>query len=328
MIESVSHYVYGVPVASFAVTWMAVRLLLRRFSDRVLDHPNERSLHQRPVPRTGGIGVAAGVAVSVSLVSPTEWWPMWFGAMLLVGVSFFEDVVGLPIFGRLGAHFLAAGAFVAGLSAHGLEWEWAAIVMVPIVWMINLYNFMDGMDGLAGGMAVFGFGFLALLSWVGHHQPLMLVSASIAAAAGAFLLFNFHPARIFLGDAGSTTLGFLAAGLGLIGWQNGVWSLWVPLLVFAPFVVDASVTLARRMMRGEKFWQAHRSHFYQRLVLSGWSHRRTACAEYGMMMYCGSSALVFQYSSDSIRIITLGVLGLIFLGVALGVSTREQRMSL
>lgn len=328
MIESASLYGYGVPAASFLVTWMVVRLLLRRFSNYVLDRPNERSLHQRPVPRTGGIGVTAGIAVSIPVVSPIEWWPLWFGAVLLVGVSFLDDVLGLPIFGRLAAHVLAAGVLVAGLSVQGLEWEWAAVVIVPIVWMINLYNFMDGMDGLAGGMAVFGFGFLAVLSWGGHHQPLMLISASIAAAAGAFLLFNFHPARIFLGDAGSTTLGFLAAGLGLTGWQNGVWSLWVPLLVFSPFIVDASATLARRMLCGEKFWQAHRSHYYQRLVLSGWNHRKTVLAEYGVMGLCGSCALVFQYGSDSARIIIMGVLALVFLCLALAVSTMEQRMSL
>lgn len=327
MIESVSSYAYGAPVTSFAVTWLVILWLLRSFSDRILDHPNERSLHRQPVPRTGGIGVAAGIAVSVPLVSPLEWWPLWLGAALLVGVSFLEDLAGLAILGRLAAHFLAAGALVGGLSAQGLEWGWAAVMIVPVVWMINLYNFMDGMDGLAGGMAVFGFGFLGVLSWIGQHQPLMLVSASIAAAAAAFLLFNFHPARIFLGDAGSTTLGFLAAGLGLTGWQHGVWSLWVPLLVFSPFIVDASVTLARRLMRGEKFWQAHRSHYYQRLVLSGWSHRRTALAEYGVMVCCGVGALAFQQASDRVGFVIVGVWALAFFGLALSVSAMERRMS-
>jgi UDP-N-acetylmuramyl pentapeptide phosphotransferase/UDP-N-acetylglucosamine-1-phosphate transferase len=155
----------------------------------------------------------------------------------------------------------------------------------------------------------------------------MLVSASIAAAAAAFLLFNFHPARIFLGDAGSTTLGFLAAGLGLTGWHYGVWSLWVPLLVFSPFIVDASVTLARRLMRGEKFWQAHRSHYYQRLVLSGWSHRRTALAEYGVMVCCGCGALVFQLASDTVRFAIVGIWALAFLGLAQSVSAVERRMT-
>jgi UDP-N-acetylmuramyl pentapeptide phosphotransferase/UDP-N-acetylglucosamine-1-phosphate transferase len=325
--EWFSSHVYIVPAVSFAVTWIAVLLLLRRFSDRVLDHPNERSLHQRPVPRTGGIGVAMGIAVSAWLASPIEWWPLWLGAALLVGVSFVEDLTGLSIIGRLAAHFLAAVALATGLLAQGLEWGWAAVVILAVVWMINLYNFMDGMDGLAGGMAVFGFGFLAVLSWVGHHQPLMLVSASIAAAAAAFLLFNFHPARIFLGDAGSTTLGFLAAGLGLTGWHYGVWSLWVPLLVFSPFIVDASVTLARRLMRGEKFWQAHRSHYYQRLVLSGWSHRRTALAEYGVMVCCGCGAVVFQLASDTVRFAIVGIWAALFLGLAQGVSLMEQRVS-
>lgn len=326
MIESTSPFAFGAPVASFAVTWVVVTWLLRSFSDRILDHPNERSLHQRPVPRTGGIGVVAGIAVGAFLISPAAWWPLWLGAVVLVGISFLEDLVGLPIWGRLIAHFLAAGALTIGLMAHGLEWGWAALVLVPVVWMINLYNFMDGMDGLAGGMAVFGFGFLAILSWVGGNPPLMLVTVSIAAAAGAFLMFNAHPARIFLGDAGSTTLGFLAAGLGLIGWQSGTWSLGVPLLVFSPFIVDASVTLTRRMVRGEKFWQAHRSHYYQRLALAGWGHRKTALAEYGVMTFCGLGALVFQQVSNGGRYMIVGVLALVFYGLTRMVSMIERRM--
>lgn len=320
-----SSYLSMVPVASFAVTWIVIVWLLRSFSDRILDHPNERSLHQQPVPRTGGLGVAAGIAVSVPLVSPIEWWPLWLGGALLVGVSFLEDLAGLPIWGRLIAHFLAAGVLVSWLMVQGLEWGWAALVIVPVVWMINLYNFMDGMDGLAGGMAFFGFGFLAILSWLGSNPSLLLVSASIAAAAGAFLLFNFHPARIFLGDAGSTVLGFLAAGIGLIGWHAGTWPLGVPLLVFSPFLVDATVTLTRRMMRGEKFWQAHRSHYYQRLALAGWGHRKTALAEYGVMVLCGVGALVFQQAPDGVRLMIVGIWALTFLGMVQCISTIERR---
>ena len=319
-----SPYVYLTPVLSFVVTWIVVIWLLRSFSDRILDHPNERSLHQQPVPRTGGIGVAAGIAVGAMLASPLNWWPLWLGAAILVGVSFFEDLAGLPIGGRLVAHFASAGALVAGLVAQGLEWGWAAVLIVPVVWMINLYNFMDGMNGLAGGMALFGFGFLALLSWIGDNQPLLLVSASVAAAAGAFLLFNFDPARIFLGDAGSTTLGFLAAGLGVIGWRSGTWALGVPLLIFSPFIVDASVTLMKRMARGEKFWQAHRSHYYQRLVLSGWSHRKTAVAEYGVMIICGLCALAFQSAAEGVRFVIIGGMGAIFVAVGWLVAVVEH----
>ncbi|MBH0177869.1 MAG: hypothetical protein HP491_08375 [Nitrospira sp.] len=219
MIESCSLCLYGAPVASFAVTWLAITVLLRSFSDRILDHPNERSLHDRPVPRTGGMGVAAGIAAGVLLASPVSWWPLWIGAAFLVGVSFLDDLVSLPIVGRLIAHFIAAGLCVIGLVSDQMGLLWIPAAIVAAVWMINLYNFMDGMDGLAGGMALFGFGFLAIAAWLAHDRSLALVSLSIAGAAGAFLLFNFHPARMFLGDAGSTTFGYLAAGLGLIGWR-------------------------------------------------------------------------------------------------------------
>jgi UDP-N-acetylmuramyl pentapeptide phosphotransferase/UDP-N-acetylglucosamine-1-phosphate transferase len=97
-------------------------------------------------------------------------------------------------------------------------------------------------------------------------------------------LFNFHPARIFLGDAGSISLGFLAGALGEWGWRGGVWPVWFPILVFAPFIADASITLARRLLRGERFWQAHREHYYQRMVRSGIGHARTALAWYGLML--------------------------------------------
>lgn len=326
MIESMSSSAYIAPVASFAVTWMGIVLLLRSFSDRILDHPNERSLHQQPVPRTGGIGVAAGIAISALLSSPSEWWMLWLGAALLVGISFLDDLFDLPITGRLVMHFVSAGGFVAGILLSQVGWGWAAVAIVAVVWMTNLYNFMDGMDGLAGGMAVFGFGFLAIAAWLAGNSSLALVTVSIATSAGAFLFFNFHPARIFLGDAGSTVFGYLAAGVSLIGWQDGVWSILFPVLVFSPFIVDATVTLMRRILQGERFWKAHRTHYYQRLALSGWSHRKTSLAEYGMMMCCGLGALAFQWTSGGVQLIIAGTWVLAFFGLAQFVSMVEQRM--
>jgi UDP-N-acetylmuramyl pentapeptide phosphotransferase/UDP-N-acetylglucosamine-1-phosphate transferase len=117
------------------------------------------------------------------------------------------------------------------------------------------------------------------------------MSGSIASAALAFLFFNFHPARIFMGDAGSVPLGFLLGSIGLYGWQRSLWPLWFPLLVFSPFVVDATVTLSKRLLLGEKVWQAHRSHYYQRLVRMGFGHRNTALMEYCLMFIVGMSAL-------------------------------------
>jgi UDP-GlcNAc:undecaprenyl-phosphate GlcNAc-1-phosphate transferase len=274
----------------------------------------------------GGIGVAAGIAASVPFVSPVEWWPLWLAACFLVGISFLDDIIGLPIIGRLLVHFVAAGGASAGLLLNHTGVGWVLLAIVAIVWMTNLYNFMDGMDGLAGGMALFGFGFYALAGVLSGHLPFALTNAAIAAAAGAFLLFNFHPARLFMGDAGSTLLGFLAACLGLIGWQLGIWTLWFPGLVFSPFIVDATVTLVRRLLRGEKIWRPHREHYYQRLVLSGWGHRRTVLAEYGVMALCGSIAFLYQYASEEWRFIILGFWGMLFLSLALAVRGVEQRI--
>src|SRR4030095_6825063 len=137
--------------------------------------------------------------------------------------------------------------------------------------------------GLAGGMAVIGFGTYGLAAWLAGSSEFALLAWSIAAASAAFLLFNFPPARVFMGDAGSIPLGFLCGALGAYGIANEAWPAWFPLLVFSPFSVDASVAIARRVLRGERFWIAHRSHYYQRLVLSGWGRRRLAGWSYALM---------------------------------------------
>jgi UDP-N-acetylmuramyl pentapeptide phosphotransferase/UDP-N-acetylglucosamine-1-phosphate transferase len=128
--------------------------------------------------------------------------------------------------------------------------------------------------------------------------PLAAASVAIAGAALGFLLFNFNPARIFLGDAGSIPLGFLAGALGYWGWFRGVWPFWFPGMAFLPFIADASVTLLKRLARGEKFWQAHREHYYQRMIRTGLSHAKTAWIWYslmatGIMIACFSLALSF-----------------------------------
>jgi UDP-N-acetylmuramyl pentapeptide phosphotransferase/UDP-N-acetylglucosamine-1-phosphate transferase len=146
---------------------------------------------------------------------------------------------------------------------------WDTGFLIFTVWFINLYNFMDGMDGFAGGMGTLGFGFLAYLGWLAGQDFFALSGLLIAGANLGFLLCNFPPARIFMGDAGSTTMGFLAAGMSLWGVRDGLFPMWIPILIFSPFIVDATVTLIRRLVHGDKVWQAHRSHYYQRLVLLG-----------------------------------------------------------
>src|SRR5439155_835308 len=149
-------------------------------------------------------------------------------------------------------------------------------IVVGIMWVTNLYNFMDGSDGLAGGMTVAGFAFLGTGAWMSGDEALLIECAIVAAAGAAFLLFNFPPARLFMGDAGSVPIGFLAAVLSLSGWRDGDWPFWFPAAVFAPFIADATLTLFKRILARERFWEAHHKHYYQRLVRMGWSHRGTA----------------------------------------------------
>src|SRR5207253_5665948 len=138
-----------------------------------------------------------------------------------------------------------------------------------------------------------------------------------------FLVFNRPPARIFMGDVGSTFLGFLAGTLAVMGAHRGLFGLFVPALIFSPFIVDATVTLLRRLLRGEKVWQAHREHYYQRMVLSGWSHRKTVIAEYVLMLACGGSALMYSHAGGRARLGILAGWAILYIVLAKGVSRIE-----
>lgn len=299
-------YANALPLLAFAIALLAVGWLSRnRASQVAMDRPNERSLHGEPVPRTGGLGLHAGILLICPWIVPGMPGVVWAAGLTLLVISFIDDVRGLPITGRLAAHLLAAAAFAA-LVVHPDHGLLAAIVVaLGMAWFINLYNFMDGSDGLAGGMALFGFGFYAIAAWIAGSTGFAMINFCIAAAAAAFLIFNFHPARIFMGDAGSVPLGFLAGAAGAYGWSQHVWTWWFPLLVFSPFIADASLTLARRALRGARIWEAHREHSYQKLVRMGWGHRRTALAEYALMALCGVAAVVGMHTPVTAQVTLL-----------------------
>lgn len=285
--------------AAFLIAAALAALLCRVPVSIGLDQPNDRSLHTRPVPRTGGLAILAGIAAGLALA---EWMPSaaMLGALaLLAAISFLDDLRGLPVAVRLACHFAAAAAAALSMPDAGV----ATIVGLTLVvaWAINAYNFMDGSDGMAGGMAVSGFAAYACIAATAGDTGFAAASLSVAAAAAAFLLFNFHPARIFMGDVGSVPLGFLAAAFGLCGWERGLWSPWLPLLVYSPFLADATVTLVRRILSGERFWQAHHDHYYQRLVRLGWGHRRTALAAYALMLGAAVIAASLPGRSDAIQ---------------------------
>ena len=301
----------------FALTVALCALLLRTgWRRRLSDIPNERSLHTHPTPRVGGIAIVLGaVPLALALTTPALD-ILWMLALGLALVSFADDLRSLPIAVRLAAHFAAAAIAVAAVvPASPIAVLFVAAL--SLAWMTNLYNFMDGSDGLAGGMAVIGFGAYAIAAAQTGSTPLALGCASLAAAALGFLTFNFPPARAFMGDAGSIPLGFLAGAIGLYGIAADAWPAWFPFLVFSPFIVDASVTIARRMFRRERFWIAHRSHCYQRLVLCGWSPRRLALGAYALMLAASVSALAARASGAANQYAIIAVWGLLYLVVVL-----------
>lgn len=289
------------------ITWTVIALLLRTpWAPRLADHPNERSLHARPTPRLGGIGLMAAVLPFAFLHASGALAAIVSCACALSIVSLADDASSLPVEVRLPAHLTASLVVVLAIAeppAVAVPWGWAgaALAVVGLAWMANLYNFMDGSDGLAGGMGAFGFATLAAGAAYSGEAALAAFCAALASACAGFLGHNFPPARAFLGDSGSIPLGFFAGAIGLQGSLAGAWSPWFPLLAFSPFIVDATLTLLRRLARGERVWIAHRDHAYQRLVLAGWSRRRLALSAYALMAAAGASALVLARAEPMLQ---------------------------
>ncbi|MDE2230387.1 MAG: glycosyltransferase family 4 protein [Alphaproteobacteria bacterium] len=257
---------------SAILTAAARRWLGRR---AILDQPGARSSHVTPVPRGAGLPVitalaAAWIALAALGMAPPETVVIALAAFALALVSFVDDLRSLPAAVRLLAHvaavIVALGFFPAdarvfqGLLPLPLDRVAAALLWV---WFVNLYNFMDGIDGITGvETACLGFGIVAVSLFAGHGAaPAALVAAAVALG---FLRFNWQPATVFLGDSGSVPLGYAMGWLLLVLARDG---LWAPALILPLYyLADATVTLARRAARGETLWRAHRDHFYQRAL--------------------------------------------------------------
>ena len=277
----VAAIVVGAGLISWLGTGALIPLLRRR---AVLDRPNERSLHQIPTPRGGGIAVVAAIIVA--------WWaltrlgllprpaaPILIGALILAAVSWVDDLRGLPAAVRLAVQLVAIGlvlraGLLSGLVLQGsLAPDLDGIVTAVLwLWFVNLFNFMDGIDGLAGSeAAAIGAGLLLFaIVGIGQNPGLAALAAAIVAAAGGFLVWNWAPARIFLGDVGSVPLGYLLGFLLLDQAARGHWKLALILPLY--FLADATITLLRRLARGERIWEGHRGHFYQGAVKRGFGH--------------------------------------------------------
>jgi UDP-N-acetylmuramyl pentapeptide phosphotransferase/UDP-N-acetylglucosamine-1-phosphate transferase len=287
----------GCILVSAAATWIVLLWLRRR---EILDHPNDRSSHDRPTPRGGGLAVIPVVALSwivlaVLGLAPLRTLAPVAAAVGLAYLSWRDDRVSLPVGTRLVAQFgaVAIGLFFlpgAGTVFQGVLPPWLDLVATAVlwVWFVNLFNFMDGIDGITAGEAVtigLGVALIALVS-ADYQSGALMLGLSIAAAALGFLVWNWHPAKLFLGDVGSIPLGFLLGWLllGLAGTGS-----WAPAAILPLYyLTDATLTLLFRLVRGRRVWQAHREHFYQRAVQRGSSHAavviRILAANLGLVM--------------------------------------------
>lgn len=279
---------FGAPLLALLTSAACGRVLLH-YGLLPMDLPNQRSSHGRPVPRAGGLAIWAGWGAALLAAGASGNWIL--PGFVLAAISYADDRRGLPVAWRLTVHLIAAAAFVL-TSLPLTHWTLQTALVLAIIWMLNLFNFMDGSDGLAASVAFLGFASYAIVALGAEDRNFFTVTASLAAACLAFLWLNWSPARVFMGDTGSVPLGFLAAALGVEGWSRGLWASWFPVLVFLPFIADATLTIGKRAARGARVWEAHREHAYQSLLLLGWRHGRVATCYAAFMLGCCASAIL------------------------------------
>jgi len=303
-------------VVSAGGVWYSIHLAHRM---GVMDVPGERSSHSVPTPRMGGVPMVAAAVLAFgcwSLLTAGEVLStkgLTNAVLFALGMSFlgfWDDLSGLSPLFRFLLQLVTVGLFllvlnglfpkgpIGGILLPHAVWILAGAVW--IVWMLNLYNFMDGIDGLAGGEAAVASSFFFLL-FAGHGESgWAIANLFVAAAAMGFLVHNWPPARVFMGDAGSAFLG------AFYGMQSVIAPLTTPVpfvvlvLPFSNFILDTTATLIRRIWRREKWYRAHRSHFYQRMISLGMSHRKVAILELLAVAGCCAAAALY---------IRFGVLG-------------------
>ena len=260
---------------------LAMTGTLRRYAlaKNIIDVPNARSSHSIPTPRGGGVSIvlaflAALAVMTLQAGAQTDALVALGGAGALIAVlGFMDDHGHIAARWRLLGHFAAAvwilywlgGLPVLQVFGWSLDLGWAGAVLAAIylVWLLNLYNFMDGIDGIASVEAITVCLGASLLYWLSGQASMTALPLLLAAAVAGFLFWNFPPAKIFMGDAGSGFLGIILGGLSLQAAWLSSQLFWCWLILLGVFIVDASYTLVRRLLRGDKVYEAHRSHAYQ-----------------------------------------------------------------
>lgn len=258
----------------------------------ILDVPNERSSHKLVTPRGGGVAIVIAyiaallVMAALGYMDRATLYAMAVAPLLVAGIGFMDDRRSISMKWRLLVHFLAAFWLIywlhEGRQIPVFEFDTVTGVMlffitaVALVWLLNLYNFMDGIDGITASETIFVAVVLGVFAWLGGFKAIAVTGFVLAVATAGFLVFNWPPARLFMGDVGSGFLGITLGGLTFaLSLKTGVVFPW--LILFGVFVVDATLTLLTRMVRGERWYEAHRSHAYQ-YAAQRWGHLRVTIA--------------------------------------------------
>ena len=280
--------------AILAVTFLisvGATALVRRFAlaRELLDHPNERSSHVIPTPSGGGLAivVAFGLATIAcwlgDILPGQSALAVLSGGLAVAAIGFMDDRHALPVLGRLTVHAIAVVVAIALLGPISeisfglLQWIPAPLsficLVIAVIWLLNLFNFMDGIDGIASAQAITVVTSAALILWYGGRIDLAIWLLALAAASAGFLFWNWPPAKIFMGDVSSGFLGFVIGVMAIDTSRTTAINIWSWLILLGIFFTDATITLLRRMMRGETWYRAHRCHAYQHLAAT-WGHAR------------------------------------------------------
>jgi UDP-N-acetylmuramyl pentapeptide phosphotransferase/UDP-N-acetylglucosamine-1-phosphate transferase len=319
---------------AFAVATALTPILARGAHARGwLDVPNDRSLHSVSTPRIGGIAMIAainsGFLLSWALgANPGFQVTVLIGIGTLVGIlGFIDDVRPLSALVRLSFQSVIAAVTVAMLGETIVPWLPTAIaVALTVVWVValtNAFNFMDGIDGIAAAHAVVAGLLWAAIGAIAGWRDTTLIGSLVAAASAGFLRHNWHPARVFMGDAGSGYFGFLFAALPLTVPHDAGRAWGYALLIMWPFLFDTGFTLARRLSRGENVFAAHRSHLYQRLTLTEMSHARVVIIYVALASLGALAALFVAMGQRTAAVLSFGAISLAALCLWRAVASRE-----
>lgn len=308
-------------LAAFLISLLLVRATIGyAYRHGMLDLPGRRRSHQQPTPRGGGIGIVLAMLLCAPALLSNVWSygvvTSWITGLVLVAwIGWWDDRRALGVLPRLAVQVLAASGFSAVLLHGETSWWWLLLLVPAGVWSVNLHNFMDGIDGLLAIQAMFVASGLALLAYSIGQADLALAAATLVFAGLGFWIYNRPPARIFMGDVGSGSVGWILFAFSAMLWRVDNRLIWPCLILSSVFAVDAGLTLLSRMLHGRRWYAAHREHLYQWLVRSGATHGQVAWGYLGwnLLVVAPLVGLAAVHPSSAI-VLTMGAY--VFAGVA------------